>query len=203
MLIWLGLLVIVAVIVGFIWNYRRQAAAREAASAERMKAFLEQARGNNAVAHPAAPPDSAQASVVKPAERDLKPQPNMTGYALRTPLLNPPQRTLFNLLKISLPEHEVFACVSLAAFVQPADNLTGFAREAQERRLADAVADFVVCDKSMKAVVAVQCGARSGKAAENAAFAAACIASTGLRWVEISPDALPRRDEVRQRILGT
>jgi len=201
MLVWLVLLVIAAVIAGFVWNYRRQAAAREAASAERMKAFLEQSRGNNATAAPAAPPDSVKDPVAKPAERHLKAPPNVTGYALRAPLLNSPQRTLFHLLRVGLPEHEVFACVSLAAFIQP-DNLTGFAREAQERRLADAVVDFVVCDKSMKAVVAVQCGARSGKAAENAAFAAACIASTGLRWVEISPDVLPQRDEIRQRVLG-
>lgn len=201
MLVWLVLLVTAAVIAGFVWNYRRQAAARETASAERMKAFLEQSRSNNA-AHPVVPSDSANEPVVKPIERDLKAQPNVSGYTLRAPLLAPPQRTLFHLLKIGLPEHEVFACVSLAAFIQPAENLTGFAREAQERRLADAVVDFVVCDKSMKAVVAVQCGVRSSKAAENAAFAATCIASTGLRWVEISPDALPRRDEIRQRVLG-
>lgn len=37
-MIWIGLLVGVVAIAVFIWNYRRQAAAREAASAERMKA---------------------------------------------------------------------------------------------------------------------------------------------------------------------
>jgi len=201
MLIWLVLLVIAVVIAVFIWNFRRQAAAREAAGAERMKAFLEQTRADPA-AQSALRPAQAQMPVAEPAARSAKPQPAVSGFIAGAPLLSPPQRTLYHLLKIGLPEHEVFACVSLAAFIQPADNPTGFAREAQERRLADAAADFLICDKTMNAVAAVQCGVRGGKAAETAAFAAACIASSGLRWVEISPDALPRREEIRQRILG-
>jgi Protein of unknown function (DUF2726) len=94
------------------------------------------------------------------------------------------------------------ARVSLIAFIQPAENLAGFAREAQERRLADAVVDFLVCDKSMKAVAAVQCGAPSGKAAQHSAFAAACVVSTGMRWVELPPNALPSREAVRATLLG-
>ena len=41
-LTWLLLLLPVLVIAAVVWNYRRQAAARDAASAERMKAFLGQ-----------------------------------------------------------------------------------------------------------------------------------------------------------------
>ena len=109
----------------------------------------------------------------------------------------------FQTLKGALPEHEVFPRVSLSAFIQPAENLTGFAREAQQRRLADAVVDFLVCDKSMTTVAAVQCVVRTAKAAETVSFAAACVASTGVRWVEISPAALPAREEIKQRVLGT
>jgi hypothetical protein len=109
---------------------------------------------------------------------------------------------MFDALKTSLPDYPILACVSLAAFIQPAENITGFAREAQQRRLADTMADFVVCDASMTAIAAVQCGARSGKAAESAAFAAACAAATGVRWVEMAPQALPGAADLRQRVLG-
>ncbi len=197
MVIGLGVLLAVVVIAVFIWNYRRQAAAREAASAERMKAFLEQARANA--------PSAANAPVnaPAPAARGASPQlPLAAGFTVRASLLSTEQRALHGLLKDGLPDHEIFACVSLAAFIQPAENLAGFAREAQERRLADAVVDFLVCGKSMRAVAAVQCGVRSGKAAESAAFAAACVVSTGMRWVEIKPDALPAREAVRATILG-
>jgi hypothetical protein len=205
MVMWLVLLLVAVAVAVFVWNYRRQAAAREAASAERMKAFLDAARSNAPANAPA--DEAARHAAVGGATINRTPAPvapaAITGYVPRAPLLNAEQRALHVLLKHSLPDHEILACVSLAAFIKPADNITGFAREAQQRRLADAVADFVVCDGSMKAVAAVQCGARSGSAAQSAAFAAACAASTGVRWVEISPQALPGADDIRQRVLGT
>lgn len=202
MLTFLVLVAGVVVIGVFVWNYRRQAAAREAASAERMKAFLEQARAQAGARADAAAPASAAAAApaAAPAVAPLAP-PSLSGFALRAPLLGAEQRALYLLLKVGLPDHVIFACVSLAALVQSADHVAGFAREAQARRLADAVADFVVCDKSMKPVAAVQCGARSGKAAESATFAAACAASVGLRWVELSPQAFPRPDEIKTLLL--
>ena len=92
--------------------------------------------------------------------------------------------------------------VAIAAFIQPAEHLTGFALEAQQRRVAGVVVDFLVCEKSMKPLSAVQGYARIGKAAETAAFAAACVASTGLRWMEISPTAPPMPEDLRTLVLG-
>jgi hypothetical protein len=51
-------------------------------------------------------------------------------------------------------------------------------------------------------VAVVQFGARSGKAAEIAVFAATAVASSGVRWVELTPQTMPRLEEVKQRILG-
>lgn len=196
----LVLLIVIVAIGVLIWNIRRLTAAREATSAERMKAFLEQARTAAAV-NPTA--TAAPAAVTSPTPlREAQPQA-LSGYTARVPLLSADQAALYALLKNGLPQHEIFIRMSLAAFMQPAGNLAGFAREVQERRLADAVVDFVVCDQSMQPVAAVQCDVRAGKAAEAAAFAAACVAATGMRWVEISPQALPRLDEIKQRVLGT
>lgn len=202
MLIVLGVLAVGVVGVVLVWNYRRQAAAREAASAERMKAFLDQARAaaGRPAERPSPPPSVIEVSIaVSPTARQ---QPEVAGIALRAPLLNAEQRALHDLLKSALPHHDILACVSLAAFMTPAQNLSGFAREAQERRLADAVVDFLVCDKSMNPVAAVQCGARSGKAAGVAAFAAACVASHGLRWLEFTAQVAPGAEEIRRRVLG-
>jgi Protein of unknown function (DUF2726) len=209
MVIWLGLLLVVAIIVVFVWNYRRQTAARDAASAERMNAFMEQARGV-AAANPAVADKTAVAATAPPpagvssAALGAKPPlPLVSGFKARAQLLSNEQRALHALLKSGLPDCEILAQVSLATFIQPAENLTGFAREAQERRLTDAVVDFLVCDQSMKALAGVQCGPRSGKAAETAAFAAACVLSTGIRWVEVAPLTLPRVDEIKRQVLGT
>jgi hypothetical protein len=203
MVIWLGVLLVVVIIAVFVWNYRRQTAAREAASAERMKAFMKQARAAAASEKPAAIARPAASPVTAATAPGAKaPLPLVSGFKARTPLMSNEQRALYAVLKSGLPDCEVLAQVSLATFIQPAENLTGFAREAQERRLIDAAVDFLVCDGSMKALAAVQCGPRSGKAAETAAFAAACVLSTGIRWVEIVPPALPRVDEIKQQVLG-
>lgn len=206
---WTFLLLVLGVVAvaALVWNFRRQAAAREAASAERMKAFLEQARaeaGTQTPPAPPTPPANATAADASAAAKPVRlvPSAPLTGFALRVPMLNADQQALYLLLKSALPDHVIFASVSLAAFIQSADNITGFAREAQERRLTDAVADFVVCDPSMKPVAAVQCGARNGKAAETAAFAAACAAATGVRWVAFTPQALPQPQALRQQVPG-
>ena len=116
-------------------------------------------------------------------------------------MLTPSQTVLYDLLKNHLPDHEVLAHVSLAAFVDAA-SVSGFERETHQRRLAGVVVDFVVCDKSFKAVAVVQCGVREGSSAGAGEFAAACVRSTGLRWVEVAPEALPNRVAIKSLVLG-
>ena len=53
--------------------------------------------------------------------------------------------------------------------------------------------DYLICDQSLTPLVAIRCGA----AADSAAFAAACVAAAGVRWVEISPPAPITRDAMR------
>lgn len=205
-LLYLSPVVVLAVLV---WNYRRQAAAREAASAERMKALLDRTTGgapvNPAVVQLQTPATAAPA----PLQSAVKPKPQVvSGFALRAQLMPADDMQIFHLLQSTLPQHEVFPRVSLTAFIQLAENLTGFAREAQERRLADAAVDFLICDKTLKPVAAVHCETGNGsagrvdKAADMAAFTAACVASVGMRWVEISPGAPPAPDAIRALVLG-
>ena len=200
MLTWLLLLTPVIALAVIVWTYRRKMAAREAASSERLKEILSKVPADGAANDPRPAPFSAAAPAS--TSRASTPSRPPLDFALRERVLTPPQSVLYYLLKSNLPDHEVFAQVSVAAFIDVPAAVSGFEREARQRRLAAAVADFVVCDKSFKVVAAVQCGAREGNAADVAAFARACCESVSLRWVEVMPDALPKREAIRSIVLG-
>ena len=214
LLFWLGP---IAAIAGIVWLYRRKTAERKAASNERLKVFFDQTAGGSGAADvppapfvtPSAAPSAAPFSETPtappaeaPAARAPVVQPSMR-YAVRERLLSSPQTLLYFLLKSSLSDHEVLAQVSAAAVIDVPDGVGGLEREARQRRLAAVVLDFVVCDKSLRAVAVVQWGARTGVAAEATAFARACCESAGLRWIDMAPDALPRREMVRAVVLGS
>ena len=198
-LLWLIPVVFIGALV---WNYRRQAAAREAASAERMKAFMEKS-GAGTTASPAIETLATPAARTAPSKTALSTASPLvvSGVSARAQLIDADQLPIYQSLKSALPDYEVLPRMSLAAFLQSAENLTGFAREAQQRRLAEAFVDYLICEKSLAPLAAVRCGARSGAAAGATAFAAACVASAGVRWVEISPLA-PTRDALRALVLG-
>ncbi len=201
LLFWLSPIIALA---GIVWLYRRKKAEREAASNERFKTFLDQTAGGGGAANvspappaapPTAPPTEAPAASAPVVQSSMR-------YCVRERLLSSPQTLLYFLLKSSLSEYEVLAQVSSAAVVAVPGGVGGLEREARQRRLAAVVLDFVVCDKSFGPVAVVQCGARAGVAAESTAFARACCESAGLRWIDMAPDALPRREMVRAVVLG-
>lgn len=234
------LLLPVVVIAVLVWNYRRQSAAREAASAERMKAFLSasgvgknpagsgEAAGNNAGGNGASGTvgvtgagngaSSAPVGISKPvvaaiantaaapAAKSPKPQARAqvaTGFTA-SPLMGATQQAVYQHLQSALPKHAVLPRMSLAAFIQPPAGLAGFALEAERRKLADATVDFLVCDAQLKPLAVVQCACDpAAPVSPQTAFAAACAASTGLRWLSLSAGALPAPEVIRQRVLGT
>jgi hypothetical protein len=193
LLLWLSPFVAIAIVV---WNYRRQAAAREAASNERFKELISKTTAKDAGESTLAAPGFDAPVLPAPPV-----QPSM-NFAVRERMLTAPQTLLYYLLKSNLSDHEVLAQVSAVTIVDVPSAVIGFERETRLRRLAAAVVDFVVCDKSFRAVAVVQCGTCAGIAAETLAFARACCESAGLRWVEIAPNALPRRETVRSVVLG-
>ena len=218
-------IVIIAIVV---WNYRRKVAAREAASAERMKAFLEASAiaaktgaANNANTAPETTETAATIAnrsakvvpLVKSADGGeaiakvplaaVPKAPVVTGLTARAQLVAAAQMPVYQLLRGALPQQAVLPRMSLAAFVSPPAHMTGFALEAEQRRLTDATVDFLVCDAQLKPLAVVQCkSATPAPVSASIAFAAACAVSTGIRWIVLAPDALPPPDEIRQRVLG-
>ena len=192
---YLFLLVAAGVIAVFVWDYRRKAARREAASKERFGQMFKERL-------PAAQPPVS--SPVPPAA--------VTGAAPKTPpvaalpkgcFLGQAGTLIFRLLKAELPGHEVFANVTLASVVGVPDSLAGSAREQQLRRLAQYQIDFVVCDKDLRVIAAVELDTAQGAdAAGVQRFKADCLKAAGIRLVRVHPSAPPRREGIRALLYG-
>jgi Protein of unknown function (DUF2726) len=209
-LAWAWILVLVGVVAGIaysIWNYRKKSAAREAASQQRFAELLrEQAAASGrpvpAPAAPAPPPSPTPVSQ-HAAPAAVAPAPVLVpaAGAARERFLGQYETLLYLLLKTGLPDHEIFANVSLASVIAlPA---TGSEREQQLRRLAPYRLDFVVCDKSMHIVAAVDMETAGGAdAAGIQQFKADYLKRAGIRLVRVNPAAMPRREQVRALVVG-
>jgi hypothetical protein len=204
-LLWfLFVLIGLGVLAYFIWDSRRKLAAREAASQRRFEEMLraQMAAGPHAAAAPASAPGAAAAVAAAP--------PGAAAPAVSAPaaivsardrFLGQAATLLYYLLKTGLPDHEVFASVSLASVVaSPAGDSQ---REQQARRLASYQLDFVVCDKSMRIVAAIEFDSAGGaEAAGIQQFKADCLKQAGIRLIRVNPASPPRREQVRALLYG-
>ena len=213
-MLWLFfLLICLAVIAYFVWDFRKKADAREAASKQRFEELLrEQASGGARPVSPAAPAaaPASRAAPAAPAAAAVSAAasapaaasvPATAAAATRERFLGQHETLLYLLLKTGLPDHEIFANVSLASVTAlPAG---GAEREQQLRRLAPYQLDFVVCDKNMRIVAAVDLETAGGAdAAGIHQFKADYLRRAGIRLVRVNPAAMPRRDQVRGLVVG-
>lgn len=177
--------------------FRRRLASLRAAAEQREAAVLEQLRLLRSARTPEGsgetrpapapitePPSAAAASAPQAASPASLPQS-------LAPLLSGPHRIAFLLLRLALPECELFAGLPLGRV------LGGSAAQVREP------VDFVVCDRQFRvlALVFLDSGDPEGMAggrrwAEEAATAA------GLRVSRWAVRQLPRREQVRGLVLG-
>jgi len=189
----------------FVWDYRRKAARRDAASRERFAQIFEADPPAAAGAAPLA--SAAPAMPATPVAQPLPAPPAEStpdappiAYAARERLLSPAEKLIYLLLKTGLPDHEIFSKVPLTAVVQVPG--AGYDHEQQLRRLSRQVLDFVVCDKGMKVVAALQLAPVGPEAVIAQRIRSQCLKSAGIRLVTIEPGALPKRSEVRAFVCG-
>ncbi len=192
----LFLLAATGVIAVFIWDYRRKTAAREAASRERFERIFKEpvAAASTTEPPPAVAPDTAVGSVISTAAAPL--------FPARERFLGPAETATYLLLKTGIPDHEIFANVSLASVV----GAPGGSREREQRfqRLSQYRLDFVVCDRSMRIVAAIELEAASSAESQGTRrFISDCLSAGGVRLVRLSPAALPRREEIRALVCGS
>lgn len=199
---WYLFLLLAAGIIFFgVWSSRKQIAAREAASKARFERML------GAPVQPAAPAESepmAEAAFPSAPSVSLAAPAPAKAPALapaRERFLGQAETLLYYLLKTGLPGYEVFANVTLASVIGVSGG--GHEREQQLRRLAQYRLDFVVCDKSMRIIAAVDVdSAPAAMGAGEQQFKADCLKGAGVRLVRVKRAALPKRDQIPALVLG-
>ena len=144
-------LALVAIIGILIWSIKRKAREREAAGAERMKAMMDAMQAGKAQGTPAAP----QAIVQAATPVATSPSTGLAEFVSRVSLLDATQMEWYDALRAALPLHTVIPRASLASFARVGDAISGFEREARERRLSSATVDFLVCDEALQPLAAV------------------------------------------------
>jgi len=172
------------------WNYRRKQAARERLAGERWQQIISK---------PAAGDENAVAAASAP----MAPTPQLQ-YRRRERLLDPSRTLMYYLLRSGLPECEVLVQVSLDRLLAPAAEMSDRTREKYLQGLAQHSVDFVVCDKAMQPLAAVELLEQEAPAAltTETDFSTQCLAHSGIRHVRIARTALPKRQEVRAVVLG-
>ena len=180
------------------WSYRRKQATRERLANERWQQLVKKA-GDTGKEGPAA---------VAPLPAAVMPQKTTPSaisqsYRGRERLLEPADTLFYFLLRTQLPEYEVLTTVNLSRMlVISATSETE--RERMARGLSQHAVDFVLCDKAMQPRIAIDLLTGEAPAALTAApdFKTQCFAHSGIRYVRISRAALPKRQDVRNAILG-
>jgi len=175
------------------WSYRRRQAERERLAEDRWKKIASQSASGEA----------ASAAVVLAQQAAAAPAPP-AHYQRRDRLLDPSQTLMYYLLRTGLPDCEVLTQVSLDRLLTLPADTAGAARESRLRALAQHAAAFVICNKAMQPLAAVDLLDGEAPAALTAApdFRTQCFAHSGVRYVRIARTALPKRHEVRAMVLG-
>ena len=179
------------------WNYRRKQEARERAAGERWQEMLSNPARRD-MAPPADITTTAVASVATAASAAAVPS---LPYRPQTRVLDQAETLAYYLLRTSLPEYEVLTRVGLDRLLAP---MAEADRELLRRGLSQHSVDFVLCDKTMRPLVAIDLLEAEAPAALTAApdFKAQCLAHTGIRFIRISRNAFPKRQDVRSVVLG-
>ena len=179
------------------WNYRRKQEAREREAGERWQEMLSKpVRKEMDPSAVAAVATSATATAL--ASASAVPA---FPYRLQERMLDQAETLAYYLLRTGLPEYEVLIRVGLDRLLMSA------AEGDRERRLsglAQHAVDFLICDKAMRPLVAVDILDAEAPAALTTApdFKMQSLAHTGIRYVRIPRDALPKRQDVRAVVLG-
>jgi hypothetical protein len=189
------LLIPVFAVIYIFWDYRRRTARRDTATAERLQDVIGVA---------AQAPRIAQglAGNVRGGLGEEKDTGPIVSYVKRDRLLTAPQTLLYYLLKNELPDHLVFAQMTLASVLETAPGVAEHARAEMTRRLRDHKVDFVISDKRMHPVTVLKLNTPAEGARNELSSAQRWLAEAGVRYVEIDARALPRKDAIRTIALG-
>ena len=188
----------VALIAGIFWSHAKKLNKRTAERAREFEALLSEAKRNPHIAGSGAASEKASVAAA-PA---VTPSP---GLSKKPRLLSQNEALLYFVFRAGLPDHEIFANLTLADLIDIEPAASGYERDQKARRLAQQRLDLVICTKQLEAVAAVLLDtATSADAAqaENARFTESCLQAAGIRLLRIESAALPRHHQVRDLVYG-
>jgi len=161
----------------------------------------------------AALPLSAKATIARPdlSERALGAPLDIAAAAdapvassaahvqLRKPFLAGPNRLLYLVLKIGLPDHLVFANVRLADLVRV---VSPAATPQARAQLAQTRIDFIVCTAELEVVALLDItdGNRADDVLKRQLEAQ--LTSGGCRYLRVTPNAIPKPTQIRGLVVG-
>jgi hypothetical protein len=195
---YLAVLIWIALVVGIFWAYGRKRGRVGSKRAAELSALIAEAKMNTRAA-----PD-AQPVAAEPVLHSLVAAPT-NRYCRRPRLLSQADALLYLLFRTGLPDHEVFANVTLADVIEPAPALRGFERDQLARKLAQHRLNVVICNKQLEVVAVVEFmpGAQADAAqAESLRYLESCLNAAGIRFVRVDAAALPRHHQVRALVFG-
>ncbi|MGH8620475.1 MAG: DUF2726 domain-containing protein [Burkholderiales bacterium] len=207
----LGGAVWIGVIAWLIISYQRKVGGRDrerTVQVEQMLAEVRAAKGTQgAQATAAAAPSGVSAPVAAARAAPVpaaQPPAGAAPWHGRERLLDQPRSLAYLLLRTGLPEHEIFANLTLADVVGVGAQWQGLEREQHLRRLAQTRADFVICTRRLQPVAVITLRETVADAAvvERLRFTEACLAAAAVRHVSFDAAALPRHGELRALVLG-
>lgn len=173
-----------------LWAYHHKAAEKEAARQERLALLMVESQRNASLAE--AEPGAARATKAERARQG-------PAWAARERFLSQAEAVVYYLLKSALRrDHEIYVHVALAAVVTVGETIPGFEREQRLRRLAQQELNFVICDKTLRVVAAIDLNPEG--TAPDRELKAECLKSAGIRLIQLDATALPRRDAIRALI---
>lgn len=119
---------------------------------------------------------------------------------LRKPFLAGPNRLLYLVLKIGLPDHLVFANVRLADLVRVVNPAATPQARAQ---LAQTRIDFIVCSPELEVVALLDItdGNRADDVIKRQLEAQ--LTSGGCRYLRVTPNAIPKPAQIRGLVCGS
>jgi hypothetical protein len=196
LLIYYLLALIPFALVGYVlWAYQRKAAEKQALSQQRMTLLMgetERERGQ----HEASPAAAAETAQAAPTTQPKIVTGKAPPWARRERFLSKSEAVVYYLLKTALRrDHEIYVHVALSAVVAVGDDVPAYEREQSQRRLAQHELTFVVCDKALHVIAALELNEYLTEM--DADFKAECLKSAGIRLVHLDATALPPRDAIR------
>ena len=195
-LVYVFLLLPVVAVAWIVWSYRRKAGDKEARSREREMELVGLLQGDRTSRAPSTPRASANPDAPVAPSPAAAPSAAVTATR-RERFLSQPETLIYYLLRTGMAGYEVFPRVSLASVLAPssAPPRTGGQAPSGAHDL-----DFVVCDKSMRIVAAIQLAGRL--AGPDSVRVEQNLAAAGIKLVTVDPKALPKRGELGALILG-